>query len=57
MAVLLTLRYVEMVKALNTVSGAQPDEWKRIRELCSDLVALHKGDHNAERAKLERRRC
>ena len=54
---LLTLRYVEMVKALNTVSGANPEDGKRIRELCSDLVALHKGDHNAERAKLERQRC
>ena len=56
-AALLTMRYLEMVKALNTVSGAKPEDWKRIRELCSDLVALRKGDHSAERAKLERRRC
>ena len=32
------------------------DDWKRLRELCADLVELRKGDHSAERLHLERER-
>jgi hypothetical protein len=46
-----------MIKTLNEVTGDNPDEWQRLRELCSDLVALRKGDHSAERVRIERRRC
>ena len=55
-AALLTMKYLEMVKALNAVSGARPEDWKRIRELCSDLVALRKGDHSAARIRHEQQR-
>ena len=34
----------------------KPEDWERLRELCRDLVALRKGDHAAERLKIERER-
>jgi len=55
-AALLTMKYLDMVKALNAVSGAKPEDWQRIRELCSDLVALRKGDHSAARIRHEQQR-
>jgi hypothetical protein len=52
---LLAARYVAILKTLSAAAGT-PDDWKALRELCSDLVALRKGDHSAERLKLERER-
>ncbi|MDA0578186.1 MAG: hypothetical protein O3B24_08810 [Verrucomicrobia bacterium] len=37
-------------------AGEDAHDWKTLRELCSDVVALRKGDHSAERLKLERER-
>jgi len=51
LALWLAARYVV---ALKSVEG-EPD-WKRLRELCNDLVALRKGDHRQERLKLDRER-
>jgi hypothetical protein len=35
--------------------GADPaEQLRRLRELCADLVALRKGDHNAQRLRIER---
>ena len=31
-------------------------EWARLRELCSDVVALRRGDHSAARLKIEQAR-
>ena len=56
LASLLIAKYMTMIKTLNTDSGEAPGDWKLLRELCSDLVALRKGDHSAERLKLEQRR-
>ena len=57
LAALLAAKYMVMIKSINEVTGDNPDEWNRLRELCSDLVALRKGDHSAERVRIERRRC
>jgi len=40
----------------NSRPGKAPDDWKLLHGLCSDLVALRKGDHSAERLKLDRER-
>src|SRR5437762_338999 len=47
----LTARYVVAIKS----AEGEPD-WKRMRELCNDLVALRKGDHRQEGLKLDRER-
>jgi hypothetical protein len=31
-------------------------DWDRLREMCSDVSALRRGDHRAERLKLEQAR-
>jgi hypothetical protein len=53
---LLAARYVALLRTLGTVTGENGEDWKVLRELCGDLVALRKGDHSAERLKLERER-
>ena len=53
---LLAARYMVIIKALSAAAGEDPDDWKRLRELCRDLVALRKGDHTAEQLKLDRER-
>lgn len=53
---LLAARYAAMLARLSTVTGEDAEDWKMLREMCSDLVALRKGDHTAERLKLERER-
>jgi hypothetical protein len=30
--------------------------WRLLREMCGDIVELRKGDHSAERLKIERER-
>jgi hypothetical protein len=52
MAVWLLARYLVAVKKLEGQEGEEP-AWKRLREFCKDLVALRRGDHYAERLKLE----
>jgi hypothetical protein len=32
------------------------DDWQKLREVCADLVELRKGDHSAERLRLDRER-
>jgi hypothetical protein len=51
LALWLTVLYI---RAIKSVEG-EPD-WKRLRELCNDLVALRKGDHRQEGLKLDRER-
>ena len=51
LALWLVARYAVAAKSLK---GA--GDWQRLRELCFDLVLLRKGDHSAERLKLERER-
>jgi hypothetical protein len=55
-APLLAARYAVMLRNLSAASGERAEDWKMLRELCSDLVALRKGDHSAERLKIERER-
>ena len=45
-----------MVKTLSAAASGEAGDWKLLRELCGDLVALRKGDHSAERLELERER-
>jgi transposase-like protein len=49
-------KYMALLQSMGPVTGGDPNDWKLLRELCSDLVALRKGDHSAERLKLERDR-
>ena len=50
----LTARYVVAARKLAATDG-EPD-FAKLREFCSDLVALRRGDHYAERLKLDRAR-
>lgn len=49
-------RYMAVIKLLGVAAGEDANDWKTLRELCSDVVVLRKGDHSAERLKLERER-
>jgi hypothetical protein len=51
LALWLVARYAVAAKSLN-----DPADWRRLREFCQDLVELRKGDHSAERLRLERER-
>src|SRR5215203_304025 len=51
LATLLTARYAVLAHKL--ASDGELD-WKRLRELCSDVSVLRRGDHSAQRLKLER---
>jgi len=53
---LLAGRYAAILTALEVPSEENPENWKKLREACSDLVALRRGDHSAQRLKLERER-
>jgi hypothetical protein len=53
---LLAGRYAAMLKAASSINGQTADDWKLLRELCSDVVALRKGDHSAARLALDRDR-
>jgi len=41
--------YLRMIEAMSPTIGEKPEDWQRLRELCHDLVALRRSDHNAER--------
>jgi len=49
-------RCVAILRAISTEAGKTPEDWKALHGLCRDLVALRKGDHSAERLKLDRER-
>jgi hypothetical protein len=43
--------------ATRTLGGQDTsDQWRQLRELCADVVELRRGDHSAERLRLERER-
>lgn len=48
---LLAARYIAILGTLQTVTGERTDDWKLLRELCSDLATLRRGDHSAARLK------
>jgi len=50
----LVARYFVAAKALATGNGEV--DWRLLRELCNDVVALRRGDHYAARLRLERER-
>jgi hypothetical protein len=52
----LAARYATILGTLNAATGENAEDWKMLREVCSDLVALRKGDHSAERLKIARER-
>jgi len=52
----LAARYVVAAKALSQSNAQGEIDLKVLREFCGDIVALRKGDHSAERLKLERER-
>jgi hypothetical protein len=54
LALWVAARYVVATKALSEADGEE--SWRLLREFCSDLVALRKGDHSQERLKVERER-
>ena len=47
-------RYALATCALPTQDS--PEQWRRLRELCADVVQLRRGDHAAERLRLDRER-
>ncbi|MGD0351748.1 MAG: hypothetical protein ABSB84_15745 [Verrucomicrobiota bacterium] len=53
MAVWLTARYVVAARKLGGKEANGETDWKLLRELCNDLVALRRGDHYAKRLRLE----
>lgn len=50
----LAARYALATRKLAAADGEM--EWARLRELCSDVVALRRGDHSAARLKIEQAR-
>jgi len=52
----LAARYVIAAQALGRPNEDGEIDLKLLRELCGDIVALRKGDHSAERLRLERER-
>lgn len=54
MAIWLTARYLLATQNLDTAHASNELRWERLREFCSDLVALRRGDHYSERLKLDR---
>lgn len=55
-APLLIARYMAIIQNLSNFTNSSADDWKILREMCSDVVALRKGDHSAERLKLDHER-
>ncbi|MCB1078559.1 MAG: hypothetical protein KDM64_12095, partial [Verrucomicrobiae bacterium] len=47
-------RYAIATRELASAEG--PEAWQSLRDFCRDLVELRKGDHSAERLRLERER-
>ncbi len=53
-ALWLTVRYLVAGQNMENESGEL--DWRRLREFCSDLVALRRGDHSAARLSIETKR-
>jgi hypothetical protein len=51
----LAARYAVATRKLAAQNDGDMD-WQRLRELCSDVVALRRGDHSAARLKIEQAR-
>ena len=45
-------RYAVATRRVAETEG--PEGWRLLRELCADLVELRRGDHSAERLRMER---
>ena len=52
LALWLAARYAVATRQVRETEGAEG--WRRLRELCGDIVELRRGDHSAERLRLER---
>jgi hypothetical protein len=50
----LAVRYAAAAHALTATEPNPEKEWRRLREFCGDIVELRRGDHSAERLRLER---
>ena len=53
---LLGATYMVIVRNLTAPGDGDAENWKRLRELCKDLVTLRKADNASERLKLDRER-
>jgi hypothetical protein len=53
LSVWLATRYTLLTR---TLDPADPEHWRRLREICADVVKLRQGDHAAERLRLDRQR-
>ena len=56
LVVWLAARYAMATRKLAGQEGNTDLDWQRLRELCSDVVALRRGDHSAARLKIEQER-
>jgi hypothetical protein len=54
---MLAVRYAALLGTLQSATGERVDDWKMLREVCSDLTALRKGDHSAARVQIQRYKC
>lgn len=54
LAHLVTARYAAAARQVEETGSAEG--WRRLRELCADIVELRRGDHSAQRLELERER-
>lgn len=54
LALWLAARYAVATRRVAEAEGAEG--WKLLRELCGDLVELRRGDHSAQRLRMERER-
>ena len=54
LALWLAARYAVATRRVAETEGAEG--WRLLRELCGDLVELRRGDHSAERLRMERER-
>lgn len=52
LALWLAARYAVATRQVSQAEGAKG--WRALRELCADVVELRRGDHSAERLRLER---
>ena len=50
----LAARYAVATREVAAAEG--PEGWRLLRELCGDIVELRRGDHSAERLRIERER-
>lgn len=56
LALLATTRYALAARRLGREGADEDKDWKLLRELCYDLVALRRGDQGAARVRIEQER-